>query len=757
MPNVVDTPAVADTASLRLSLLGGFAAEIERRDGARSELRVTARKARALLAYLAVAPRQRASRERLASLLWGDRVGDPQARQSLRQSLVVLRQELAPLGADPFLVEADEIALKPGLVQVDAVTFARLAQSSAIADLEQAAALYRGEFLAGLSVEAEAFEDWRRVERVRLEALAAHAFAEAAAQWDASGDPRAVDAAARLTALDPLREDWQRQLFGLLARYRGRDAALAEAAGFAALLARELDAEPSPETTALVEEIRRGAVAPARNMRRRADDRIRPQADASRPADASAARERMSVRWRLAAIVLAVLATVAAGATLLSERVAPSAAPQPSVPSAVIPDPSWRSPGVAKDVKANETALGANGVYPIVVLPFSTDAPADSVEHKIAAQMTDDLINDLSRAPSTRVISRQTSRLYAGRPVDVAAIGAELGVRYVVEGSVRRQDDVLRINIALIDTRSRLQVWSDRFERPESERFEMQDEIARGLARQLHVTVMSANVGAPRGRTSDPALNEMIANGWAGVFRSPVAGHTGDAELHFNEILRRKPETVPAMVGLAAHHLALMSNMLAFDDAERLARAEDLLAKAVSRNPRASIAHYFTGVLHKQRGAWNEAHAAFTRTLEMNPSHAPAYAHLGHTLMLLGRAEEALDQIRYAIRLSPKDPTLGYWYVMAGEVELELGHTTAALDWLNRAVTVSPANPRMHVFLAAACAVQGDTACATRHAAEARRLAPELRRGHLMRRFANRTGTEPGRKLVEALRQTFAD
>jgi TolB-like protein/cytochrome c-type biogenesis protein CcmH/NrfG len=554
-----------------------------------------------------------------------------------------------------------------------------------------------------------------------------------------------------------LREDWQRQLLGLLARYRGRDAALAEAAGFAALLQRELDAEPSPETIALVEEIKRGAAGPARDMRRRADDRVRPQANAPQPANAPAARARISSRWRLAAVVLAMLATVAVGATLLRERVAPSAVSQPPVSNAVSPDPSWRSPGVAKDVKANETALGANGVYPIVVLPFSTDAAAGSMEHRIAAQMTDDLINDLSRAPSTRVISRQTSRLYAGRPIDVAAIGAELGVRYVVEGSVRRQDDVLRINIALIDTRSRLQVWSDRFERHESERFEMQDEIARGLARQLHVTVMSANVGAPRGGPSDPALNEMIANGWAGMFRSPVVGHTGDAERHFNEILRRKPDTVPALVGLAAHHLALMSNMLAFDDAERLGRAEELLAKAVSRNPRSSIAHYFTGVLHKQRGQWNEAHAAFTRTLELNPSHAPAYAHLGHTLMLLGRAEEALDHIRYAIRLSPKDPTLGYWYVMAGEIELELGHTAAARDWLNRAVAVSPSNPRMHVFLAAACAMQGDAACATQHRAEARRLAPELTRDRVTQRFAHRTRTEAGQQLVQALGRAFAE
>jgi TolB-like protein/DNA-binding SARP family transcriptional activator len=747
---------------LRLTMLGGFLAEIESPDGARKELRITARKARALLAYVASVPRHRAPREKLANLLWGDRVGDQQARQSLRQALVVLRQELSAAGIDLFLPEGDEVAIRPGLLIADVAAFATLAQSESLEDLETACALYRGEFLADLSVDAEAFEEWRRSESARLEDLAAHAFAEAATRWDDLNDARGVGAALRLTALDPLREDWQRLLLRLLARHRGRDAALAQATSFSEHLRRELDAAPSAETVALLEDIRRGTAESGR----RATDKhpLAPDAIARAQARRSPSPERAGMApeadtpvrrgaintWLAGAALAAVL--LLAGAAYLAWNRSTVNAVAPAAQRGITPDPSWQSPSGLNGVKANESALSQTGVYPVVVLPFSTDAPPGSPEQRVAAQVTDDLINDLSRAPSTRVISRQTSRLYAGRSIDVATIGAELGVRYVVDGSVRRQDGRLRVNVALIDTHTRLQIWSDRFDSAESDRLDLQEQMTRGLARQLHVTVTLANRGAARG---DPALNEMIANAWAGVFRSVTVGHTGESETRFQEILKRKPDTVPALVGIAATHLALMGNLLAFDTQERATIADEALKKALARNPASSIAHYFLGVLHKHRHQFQEAHASLLKTLELNPSHAPAYAHLGHTLMLLGRVDEALEPIRYAMRLSPKDPLLGYWYVMAAEVERELGHDEAARDWLTQAVKVSPGNPRMHVVLAGQCAVLGDTDCASRHAAEARRLSPQLTIEKLQHHFAPRAQTKAGAQFLDGLRRAF--
>jgi adenylate cyclase len=209
------------------------------------------------------------------------------------------------------------------------------------------------------------------------------------------------------------------------------------------------------------------------------------------------------------------------------------------------------------------------------------------------------------------------------------------------------------------------------------------------------------------------------------------------------------------LVGIAATHLALLSNMLAYDKEERLAIADEALKTALVRNPNSSIAHYFQGVLLKQRGQFQDAYASFLKTLELNPSHAPAYAHLGHTMMLLGRTDEALEPIRYAMRLSPKDPLLGYWYVMAADVEMELGQNQAALEWLAQAVKVSPGNPRMHVFLAAQCASVGDKDCASRHASEARRLSPQLSTERLLESFAGRARSRIGTKFLDGLRRAF--
>jgi TolB-like protein/DNA-binding SARP family transcriptional activator/Flp pilus assembly protein TadD len=760
MLNVMDTPSSTRGSCLRLTLLGGVLIEIEQPDGIRNELRFTARKARAMLAYLAVAPRQRAAREKLANLMWGDRVPDQQARQSLRQSLVVLRQELAPVGFDPFIIEADDIALRPGILSTDVNEFVTLAKSQRIEDLERACALYRGDFLADFSVDAEGFEEWQRGERARLEELAAHALAEASNAWDAAGDARAVDAALRLAQLDPLREDWQRTLLQRLVRFRGRDAALAQATSFATLLERDLGTPPSAATQALIDEIRRGALAPQEGTP--ALEAVRPAAEAGAPslreggtaaqetspatAPAPSALTRPRFAIAAAAIISLVAATALAGIWLRP------AAPVVQGPTAVAPDPTWQSPSALNDVEANERALSATGIYPVVVLPFSTDAAPGTPEAKIAAQITDDLINDLSRTPSVRVISRQTSNLYRGRAVDVAAIGVELGVRYVIDGSLRRQDGTLRINVALIDTRTRLQIWSDRFESPESERFDIQEQMTRGLARQLHVTVTLANRGSAR---VDPALNELLASAWSGVFRSVSVGHTGDSESRFQEILRRKPDMVPALVGVAATHLALLSNMLVFDREERLAAADAALKKAVARNPNSSVAHYFLGILQKMRGDFQGAHASFLKTLELNPSHAPAYAHLGHTLMLLGRADEALEPIHYAMRLSPKDPLLGYWHVLAAEVDMELGDDRSALERLMQAVKVSPGNPRMHVFLASQCAIVGKQDCTARHVAEARKLSPQLTTEKLLQQYTGRARTAGGARFLNGMRRAF--
>src|SRR6202008_2245437 len=184
------------------------------------------------------------TRKRLATLLWGDRY-DKYARQNLRQCLAALRADLAPHAPDLLVFDGDVIGLNSELTSIDAREFLALAESTDASDVARAAALYRGEFLAGLSFDIETFDEWVATERARLASVAMRFFAAHAASCDRLGDSRrAVEAAERLVAFDPLREDSQRLLLTLYARHRSRDAALAHFKALTSLLKRELGVEP---------------------------------------------------------------------------------------------------------------------------------------------------------------------------------------------------------------------------------------------------------------------------------------------------------------------------------------------------------------------------------------------------------------------------------------------------------------------------------------------------------------------------------
>jgi len=772
-------------ARIRLCLLGGFSVELAGTP-VRS-LRISSRKGRALLAYLAMQPEQRASREQLADLLWGDRF-DAQARHSLRQCLVSLRRDLEPAGVSVLPFDEGSVGLGAGQVATDALEFSSLAASGEPADRARAMEVYAGQFLLGFSLDAEPFDSWVRAERARLAALAVGGFSDAAARWEATGDgTRAIAAAERLVKLDGLREDSQRLLLRLYARYRGRDAALAHAKTVAALLRAELDADPEPATRALIDDVRRGAIARAAQPTATAAPVAEfaaisapeeatqvvgsdvPDVTCSVNADVAATAENVPVSrpgiwgWReraapkaIAAYAsLALVVASAAGMWLgpdATTAVRPAGdrlahAPAPAVQS-------WQSPSILPGVAADKEALGDKGLYAIAVLPFSAEAGEGSPEQKLADGLADDLVNDLSRIPTLRVIARQTTRLYRGKTIDVAAVGAELGVHYVVEGSMRMQDARVRINVALIDAKNRVQVWSDRFERSEAERFAVQDEIARGLARRLQLgMVFDRGARAERRGSSDPGVEELLAKGWSIVFRNHTAGNAKGADRLFQQTLERQPDNVSAMIGLAAYHIATVTNLEVVTREPSLGIAQALLERVIAKRPHVSTAHHFHGLLLRLRGELQPALEAFTRAIELNPSLATAYAGAGHVLSRLGRPQEALEQIRYAMRLSPKDPQLGVWSVYAGLSELGLGREDAALEWLARAAALSPRTPFVYAALASAHALKGDPVAAARHVAELKRLAPLFDEAALLEWFVG-PGGEQGHasRFIEGLR-----
>ena len=236
---------------LDLTLLGGFRARLE----AGPPLTLPTRKAQALLAYLALPLGQAHPRDKLAALLWGD-MRQAQARANLRQALTAIRRALAGIAA--LRVDAETVALDPAVVAVDAVLFEQNAKAGTIEALEQAAALYQGDLLAGLALNEAPFEEWLLGERERLHELALGALARLLAQQRAAGSTEAtMDSALRLLALDPLQEPVHRALMRLYTQLGRRGAALRQYQVCVAALERELHTEPESETKALYQEILR--------------------------------------------------------------------------------------------------------------------------------------------------------------------------------------------------------------------------------------------------------------------------------------------------------------------------------------------------------------------------------------------------------------------------------------------------------------------------------------------------------------------
>jgi DNA-binding SARP family transcriptional activator/TolB-like protein/Tfp pilus assembly protein PilF len=784
---------------LELNLLGGFAAHFQNSDAA--PLRLNFRKGRALLAYLAMQPGYRARRGQLADLLWGDRT-DAVARHNLRQCLLLLRRSFSAANTDVLNVVDTDIHMDARSVSVDVLEFQALAESKDVEGLTRAAALYRGEFLAGLVLNVEPFDEWLQGERTRLESIAVGVFERLAKLQSDSGDGSAAIAAGeRLVACDPLREDWQQLLIGIYARYRSPAVALAHAKNLKTLLRRELDVAPAPETCALLEKIRNASIealpieehkVPALSALDRVDapepgavmatgtrpDEIAERAgNTDRPVESAitgsivepekpnpiiTVRRSLPVRTILAASVAVFIGIVAISKAMIiiTDPPAPAQLTQILAVSRSDRDPaeaSWRSPLSSSSAKIDMSAIEAKGLYAVAVMPFAIEESNGEDDRILAERIARSLVENLSRSSGLRVISWSTSRQYGGRPIDVVAIGAELGTRYIIEGSIRRQKTRLRVSVALVDARNRLQVWSDLFERDLHESSTVQEEITRGLARRLQVNVVEvgAQSGYPAGQ-HDPTTGELIAKGWAAFLKSASSGSAAAAKSFFERALAGDPHNVSALTGLGAYHTRAAGYQIDADRVTHLKQAKRLLTEAIEKAPSFCLPPFFLGRIHKMHGDYSGARELLAKALALNPSFAAAYAEIGQLIGLLGNLEEGMDHIRYAMRLSPRDPAMTIWQLYAGQLTLEQGKVQEAIDWLERAVAFSPKIAIYRAFLAAAYAENGNAAGAAAQVAEVRKLAPWLTAESIVRRFAGRpVGVLKTQRLISAIRMAF--
>jgi adenylate cyclase len=383
----------------------------------------------------------------------------------------------------------------------------------------------------------------------------------------------------------------------------------------------------------------------------------------------------------------------------------------------------------------------------IVVLPFA-NLSNDSEQEYFADGMTEDLTTDLSRLADMLVISRNTAFTYRNKTVDTKQIGRELSVRYVLEGSVRRSGNKLRVNAQLIDAETDAHLWAERFDGDMGDLFALQDEITSRIAVALNLELVTAEAGRATGH---PDALDYILRGRAVRNRSNTRHSYAEGISLYERALLLDPRSAEAQSWLAGTLAGRVLDNLTDSPAADLALAEGLIEQALAASPRNPFAYFAKGNVLRAQNRYDEAIPEYEAAIAFDRNRVGAIANLGHCKLFTGSIEEAISLVERAIRLSPRDPQIGVWYDRIGQAYLVQSRLDESILWFERARSANPALPFVHAFLAATYALKGITERAAAELAEARRLSSDDRYSSIARLRAVRYSGIP---KVQALFET---
>jgi len=359
----------------------------------------------------------------------------------------------------------------------------------------------------------------------------------------------------------------------------------------------------------------------------------------------------------------------------------------------------------------------------MVVLPFKNLSNEPEQEY-FAEGITDDLTTDLSRIQDSFVISPSTARTY--KDADPKRLGQELGVRYLLDGSVRRSGSTVRINARLIDTQTGAEIWSERFDGDWTKSMQLQDIITGRLARRLDLELIDQESRrAEMSRPNTPDALDLAMRGWAVLNQPYSREQLAQSRSLFDRSLQIDPGLPKALVGLA-DALAIGVNYRWTDaPADDLRRADDAIRGVLAAFPNDAMAYFVKGEIQRAKGRNVEvAVDDYLAAIALNPSLAPAYGALGGAKIRIGRSAEAFEPLQTAIKLSPRDPLLNTWYFYICHAYSHLGQYEAAIDWCRQSLAVKPFWIA-YADLAASYAWTGRKAEAQAAVSELRRMRPD--------------------------------
>jgi len=566
----------------------------------------TGRKTRALLAVLALSAPRPVLRGKLAEMLWSRRP-EEQARASLRQEIHRLLDALGPVGNHILSIHRDHLTLRPGTVWVDVEEVLRASPGK-----PAALSLLDGDLLEDLDGVDPAFDNWLAAERERLRDRA-RVLAEQLLR-DQNDPELTIPAAQQLLGIDRSHEGAWRALMRAYAARGERGMALQAYERCRAVLADQLDAHPSDDTQRLAAEIR-ATVSAARSS-----------AQLVRPEPRPEARLDPLRQPRHAAFT---------GAEMMFDR---QPEPPPRAPAA--PTPSAQRVG---------SRLG--------VLPMQVSG-AGQTELGFAAMLAEEITAALARNRSLSLVSSAALARTAATSRDEAMIGRAFALDYLLDGTLQRSGERLRISLRLLDLRGGTQiVWAERFDREAPDLFGLQDEIAQSVAARMEPAMLALEAERATARpNADPSAQELTLRALAALTR-PERCQYSLAQALLQQAMAMDPVLSAAHSWAALLHLATIaqgwSNDVAADSAEAVRLAERAVMLDAQDARALTIAGHVRAMLQRRLP---EAMVLHERALTLNPSLALAWTFSALAHAFAGQLDEAASRAEHASILAPLDP-----------------------------------------------------------------------------------------------------
>jgi adenylate cyclase len=357
----------------------------------------------------------------------------------------------------------------------------------------------------------------------------------------------------------------------------------------------------------------------------------------------------------------------------------------------------------------------------LAVMPFRNIGD-DPTQAYFADGLTDDLITDISKLSGLMVISRQSSFVYRNSEKRPDAIAAELGVHYLLMGSVRKAGDRIRITVHLVDASSGADMWAERYDREAGDIFAVQDEVASRIVDALQVQLSGferERLGF--GGTRNPEAHDVLLRGLREYWHFSPTGCT-TAQVHFRQSLQLDPMYAVAHAWLARSYVLQYSMGWNTRDAETLEPALVHAQRAVELDDFLPLAHAMMGWVQLWRRQPEIALAEGRRSCALNPNDADAHLFLSYTLSAAGQGEEALHHIEQGMRLNPH-PSSPYLLAL-GQAYIALQDYEAAFDALRKGIAINPDFVANHAYLAVYNSMLGREEEAAAAAMEARHLYP---------------------------------